>query len=340
MPTERVHLGCFPTPVHKWSPPGVPEGVEMYIKRDDLSGMQMSGNKVRKLEFLMAEAKREGADCIVTIGGIQSNHCRATATAARYLGMECHLALRQAGPLVDRDPGLVGNLLVDRLVGAHIHLHTKEEYARLGSEKLGQVLADKLRAEGKRPYVIPVGGSNALGMWGYVECVREMADDIRRLGITDIAAACGSGATLGGLALGNQLAGLGCRVSSYGVCDSEDYFYDFVDDLIRGMGCKVESRGAMRCVQAKGLGYAMSKEEELATMRDVSMTTGVVMDPVYSGKALHAMLQEMRASPDEWRGRKVLFVHTGGLLGMYDKEAQLLPLMNEGRVHRLDLPQA
>lgn len=182
VPTERVHLGRLSTPIHKWDLPSA--AGEVFIKRDDLSGMQMSGNKVRKLEFLMAEAKRSGADSVVTIGGIQSNHCRATAVAARYLGMDCHLILRHSAPLVDRDPGLCGNLLVERMVGAHLHLHTKEEYARLGSVRLGEILAERLRADGKRPYVVPVGGSNALGMWGYLECIAEMEEDVRRLGIT------------------------------------------------------------------------------------------------------------------------------------------------------------
>ena len=180
-----------------------------------------------------------------------------------------------------QDPGLTGNLLVERMVGAHVHLHSKEDYARVGSERLGAALADRLRQEGRRPYFIPVGGSNALGLWGYVQSVAEMEGDIRELGITDVAAACGSGATLGGLALGSHLAGLGCRVSAYGVCDDEDYFYDFVDGLFRGAGADVgPSRALMRCVQAKGLGYAMSAEDELCTIRDVALATGETTDCV------------------------------------------------------------
>ncbi|KAF3612549.1 Bifunctional D-cysteine desulfhydrase/1-aminocyclopropane-1-carboxylate deaminase, mitochondrial [Capsicum annuum] len=133
--------------------------------RDDLSGMQLSGNKVRKLEFLLADAVAQGADCIVTIGGIQSNHCRATAVAAKYLNLDCYLILRTSKLLVDKDPGLTGNLLVERLVGAHIDLVSKEEYAKVGSEALAKILKEKLLNEGRKPYVIPVGGSNSLGTW-------------------------------------------------------------------------------------------------------------------------------------------------------------------------------
>ncbi|KAL5709182.1 D-cysteine desulfhydrase [Ranunculus cassubicifolius] len=135
------------------------------MQRDDLSGMQLSGNKVRKLEFLMADAVKQGADCIVTIGGIQSNHCRATAVAAKYLNLDCYLILRTSKILADKDPGLTGNLLVERLVGAHVDLVSKEEYSKIGSEVLTNFLKERLISEGRRPYVIPVGGSNSLGTW-------------------------------------------------------------------------------------------------------------------------------------------------------------------------------
>ncbi|CAA0820958.1 Bifunctional D-cysteine desulfhydrase/1-aminocyclopropane-1-carboxylate deaminase-mitochondrial [Striga hermonthica] len=133
LPSHIFSLGHFPTPIHKWNLPNLPKNTEVYLKRDDLSGMQLSGNKVRKLEFLMADAVEKGADCIITIGGIQSNHCRATAVAARYLNLDCYLILRTSKVLVDQDPGLTGNLLVERLVGAHIDLVSKEEYASVGS---------------------------------------------------------------------------------------------------------------------------------------------------------------------------------------------------------------
>ena len=169
-PTRRYNLARTPTPVHRWHLPGTPDGCEVYIKRDDLTGMQLSGNKVRKLEFLLAEAMDRDADCVITIGGVQSNHCRATAVAARYLGLDSHLILRAPQSIAeDGDPGLVGNLLVERAVGANIHLVTKREYAAHGSVALAESLRRRLEREGKRPYVVPVGGSNAIGTWGYVD---------------------------------------------------------------------------------------------------------------------------------------------------------------------------
>uniref|UniRef100_A0A453PPE6 Tryptophan synthase beta chain-like PALP domain-containing protein n=1 Tax=Aegilops tauschii subsp. strangulata TaxID=200361 RepID=A0A453PPE6_AEGTS len=127
---------------------------------------QLSGNKVRKLEFLLSDAVAQGADCVITVGGIQSNHCRATAVAAKYLNLDCYLILRTSKLLVDQDPGLVGNLLVERLLGAHIDLVSKEEYGKIGSVALADLLKKRLLEEGRKPYVIPVGGSNSLGTWG------------------------------------------------------------------------------------------------------------------------------------------------------------------------------
>uniref|UniRef100_A0A0E0CS40 Tryptophan synthase beta chain-like PALP domain-containing protein n=1 Tax=Oryza meridionalis TaxID=40149 RepID=A0A0E0CS40_9ORYZ len=259
--------------------------------RDDISGMQLSGNKVRKLEFLMADAVAQGADCVITVGGIQSNHCRATAVAAKYLNLDCYLILRTSKLLVDKDPGLVGNLLVERLVGAHIDLVSKEEYGKIGSVALADLLKKKLLEEGRKPYVIPV------------EAIREIEHQIQISGdvqFDDIVVACGSGGTIAGLALGSKLSSLKAK--------------------------------------AKGLGYAMNTAEELKFVKDIATATGIVLDPVYSGKAAYGMLKDMGANPTKWKGRKILFVHTGGLLGLYDKVDELSSLSGSWR--RMDLEES
>ncbi|MCO5579918.1 hypothetical protein L7F22_033785 [Adiantum nelumboides] len=342
LPTQFVSLGQFPTPIHRWNLPNLPAGAEVWIKRDDLTGMQLSGNKVRKLEFLLAAAKSEGADCVITLGGIQSNHCRATAVAARYLNLDCYLILRTSRTQVDEDPGLVGNLLVERMVGAQIELVSKEEYCLYGAEVLGKMLKQKLITEGRSPYIIPVGGSNSLGAWGYVEAVKEIEDQLREKtcpadGFDDVVMACGSGGTTAGLALASHLSTLKARVHAYGVCDDAEYFYNYVQGLLDGMNAKIASRDIVNVVDAKGLGYAMSTSAELKVVKEVAETTGIVLDPVYSGKALVGLLKDMKERPEEWAGRKVLFVHTGGLLGMYDKLQQLQPLM--GKWQRFQIPE-
>ncbi|XP_021292062.1 bifunctional D-cysteine desulfhydrase/1-aminocyclopropane-1-carboxylate deaminase, mitochondrial [Herrania umbratica] len=342
IPSHVFSLGHLPTPIHKWNLPNLPQNTEVWLKRDDLSGMQLSGNKVRKLEFLMAEAVAQGADCVITIGGIQSNHCRATAVAAKYLNLDCYLILRTSKVLVDQDPGLTGNLLVERFVGAHIQLISKEEYAQIGSVALTNVLKEKLLKEGRRPYVIPVGGSNSLGTWGYIEAMREIEQQlqIRSNGVKfdDIVVACGSGGTIAGLSLGSWLGELKAKVHAFCVCDDPDYFYDFVQGLVDGLQAGVNSRDIVSIINAKGLGYAINTSEELKFVKEIAAATGVVLDPVYSGKAAYGMMKDMAENPKNWEGRKVLFIHTGGLLGLFDKIDQMSSLV--GNWQRMDVNES
>lgn len=342
IPSHFYSLGHLPTPIHQWSLPGLPTNTEVWIKRDDLSGMQLSGNKVRKLEFLMADAKAQGADCVITIGGIQSNHCRATAVAARYLNLDCYLILRTTRAQVDEDPGLTGNLLVERMVGANIELVSKEEYARVGSVALGKLLEDRLLKEGRKPYVIPVGGSNSLGTWGYIEATREIEQQVEEKkvpGITffdDIVVACGSGGSIAGLSLGSHLSNLKAKVHAFAVCDDPDYFYDYTQGLLDGLNAGLNSRDLISIINAKGLGYAMSTTEELKCVTEIAETTGIILDPVYSGKAVYQMLKDIKENPSKWGGRKILFIHSGGLLGMFDKVQQLQPLIGKWQRFKVD----
>ncbi|XP_040998850.1 bifunctional D-cysteine desulfhydrase/1-aminocyclopropane-1-carboxylate deaminase, mitochondrial [Juglans microcarpa x Juglans regia] len=341
IPSHVFSLGHLPTPIHKWNLPNLPNNTEVWLKRDDLSGMQLSGNKVRKLEFLMADAVAQGADCVITIGGIQSNHCRATAVAAKYLNLDCYLILRTSKVLVDQDPGLTGNLLVERLVGANVNLISKEEYAKIGSVTLTNILKEKLLNEGRRPYVIPVGGSNSLGTWGYIEAIREIEQQLQTgtgdIKFDDIVVACGSGGTIAGLSLGSSLSTLDAKVHAFSVCDDPDYFYDFVQGLLDGLGADVDSHNIVNVQNAKGLGYAINTSEELKFVREVAAATGVVLDPVYSGKAAYGMMKDMAENPKKWEGRKILFIHTGGLLGLFDKVEQMATSLGNWR--RMDLDE-
>lgn len=339
IPSHFYSLGILPTPIHRWNLPGLPTNTEVWIKRDDLSGMQLSGNKVRKLEFLMADAKAQGADCVITIGGIQSNHCRATAVAARYLNLDCYLILRTTRAQVDEDPGLTGNLLVERMVGANIELVSKEEYARVGSVALGKLLEERLLKEGRKPYVIPVGGSNSLGTWGYIQTVREIEQQVEEKKapfFDDIVVACGSGGTIAGLSLGSHLSNLQAKVHAFSVCDDPDYFYDYTQGLLDGLNASLNSRDLISIINAKGLGYAMSTTEELKFVTEIAETTGIILDPVYSGKAAYQMLKDIMENPYKWGGRRILFIHSGGLLGMYDKVQQLQPLIGKWQRLKVD----
>ncbi|XP_017247894.1 bifunctional D-cysteine desulfhydrase/1-aminocyclopropane-1-carboxylate deaminase, mitochondrial [Daucus carota subsp. sativus] len=335
IPSHTYSLGHFPTPIHRWNLPNLPKNTEVWLKRDDLSGMQLSGNKVRKLEFLLADAVAQGADCIVTIGGIQSNHCRATAVAAKYLNLDCYLILRTSKVLLDKDPGLTGNLLVERLVGAHVDLVSKEEYSKVGSVALTNLLKEKLLKEGRKPYVIPVGGSNSLGTWGYIEAIREIEMQLQQsassVGFDDIVVACGSGGTIAGLSIASWLSELKAKVHAFCVCDDPEYFYDYAQGLLDGLQAGVKSRDIVNVENAKGVGYALSTSEELKFVKEVAEATGVILDPVYSGKAAYGMMKEMTKNPTNWEGRRVLFIHTGGLLGLFDKTDEMAALVGKWR---------
>lgn len=315
-PLHRIRLANLPTPLEAWTPSTCPTGTSMWLVRDDMTGAALSGNKVRKLEFLLADALACGCDSILTCGGIQSNHARATAVAAARLGLTSHLYLRVTDPA--EDPGRDGNLLLNHQVGAMLHLITPDQYQDRNMHM--QAEADRLRTLGQHPYIIPEGGSNALGCWGYIEALREWNDhhDIQRLGITDIVVALGSGGTAAGLAAGLSLLNMPIRLHAVNVCDDADYFHRHIQELFDDLGLTIDARKQIDIIDGYvGLGYAKSRSEELTLLCDVARETGILLDPVYTGKAFMALQQELHANPDRFQGHKILFVHTGGLFGLY-----------------------
>jgi D-cysteine desulfhydrase len=401
VPTHRFELANLPTPlyqiVHGRPQVFVENDITLLIKRDDATGgVELGGNKLRKLEFLLADAiLSHNSDCVVTIGGEQSNHCRATAAASRMLGLEPHLILRTrkvGAPPSSTDSttssvdlGTTGNLLVDRVLGSQIYMCTPGEYGRVGSDQLVARVCAYLAQQtnngdkndhnhgsshptGKRrrPYAIPVGGSNGIGSWGYIRAVDELVTQLQNQTVEHIVFASGSGGTAAGIVLGVALAyGKSQRqcssfaslpspqVHAVGVCDNPDYFYRQVAKIAIEMGLVLlpEEERDMGTVEefvrqhltvhnGKGLGYAVSTDEELAFISSFARDTGVVLDPVYSGKALyHFVEQEIQQKPSSYRGQTILFWHTGGTLGLYDKvdESFLSRLQESSPCHRLDV---
>ena len=267
-PERRLELAHLPTPMHRWdirvpiradaSAASLSE-IDIFIKRDDITGSELSGNKVRKLEFLLADALERGCDAVVTVGGMQSNHCRATAAACARLGLSAHLVLRrgttQRFGTTSNDPGVAGNLMVMRLCGAQLHLISDADYAAHpdGAAGLVRDLSARLAAEGARPYAFTSGGSCGLGCFGYVEMVAELERQLvansaallhapasPSLGALPPATAfdaiyfaCGSGGTAAGLALGLHLSSLDTELVGIAVDDSPAHFYTKVDALLR-----------------------------------------------------------------------------------------------------------
>ncbi len=314
---------------------GAGAGPRFWLKRDDQTGSELMGNKVRKLEYLMAEAVAEQATHVITCGGEQSNHARATAMAATQLGMRSHLILRTEDPA--RPPAATGNILLDRLCGADIEWITRPAWR--DRAQLLAAAADRIRAAGGRPYVIPEGGSNALGSWGYIRAMRELAGDLADIASPEhpvtVVYACGSGGTGAGLILGAKLLGLaarGIRVAGVNVCDDRDYFLNVIGRICREaeerwqLGTNVTPDDIDIVDGHVGLGYAKSRPEELATIRDLCRSDGVVLDPVYTGKAFHGVVTELARDPRRF-GATVAFVHTGGMFGLFPVHEQIAPLL-------------
>lgn len=306
----------------------------MAVKRDDMTGSVLSGNKVRKLEFLLADALEKGCDNIVTCGGIQSNHARATAVASRQLGLQPHLVLRWSGKIDTDMVDCRGNLLLDRVVASKIILVPPLSYTGgpgYGKDMKGlkhkmEDYKQKLESEGHTPYLIPVGGSTTVGTWGYIEAYRELMDQGLHQDFDDVVVAVGSGGTLCGLAIANYLAGSKLRIHGVCVCDNAEYFHGHIDQQLQAFGGLTDtegkplsSRDIVDVIEGyKGRGYGLNTDEELAQLLDIMSKTGVMLDPVYTLKGVRGMLAEMTSNPTRFQGKRVLYIHTGGVFGLYD----------------------
>lgn len=330
----RIPLANIPTPMEPLKRMSAKLGVDLYVKRDDLTGVELTGNKVRKLEFVLADALQQKADMVLTCGGAQSNHSRATAVAAARLGMRSRLILRTPDPF--NPPPLEGNLLLDRLAGADIVWVTPEQYKR--REEIFAREANRLRQAGSNPYVIPEGASNALGAWGYIHAAAELKRDIQTLPRgssrrTTIVHATGSGGTTAGLILGTKLLGLNARVVGINVCDDRAYFVKAIGEICEdciaryGLDLSFSRESDIEIVDGYvGLGYAQSRPEELSLLAELASTEGLFLDPVYTGKAFFGMVQELRRNA-RFFGDQVIFLHTGGIFGLLPKANEFAPLL-------------
>ena len=309
----EVSLAQRPTPLVRLQRLSARLGVELLAKRDDMTGVELSGNKVRKLEFLLADALRREASGLITCGGAQSNHARATALSAARFGLSCHLLLRVDSPAAP--PPTTANLLLDRLAGATIEWISPEQYVE--RDDLMARAAERLPG---RQVVLPEGGSNALGAWGYVRCMCELAFQLGAKRRATIVYPVGSGGTAAGLIAGVRLLDLPYRL--IGVCVAADatHFRARISAILEQMsdGAAVElARGAEIELWDSyvGRGYALSRREEREAIVELVRLEGLVTDPVYTGKAYYGMLTELRRGSD--LPQPIVFLHTGGIFGMF-----------------------
>lgn len=325
---SRLNLARLNTPLQKMTRLSEQLGKEVFFKRDDMTGLELSGNKIRKLEFLLADAKEKGATTILTCGGAQSNHCRATALAAARCGMKSILLLRTSD--VANPPAIEGNILLNKMAGAEIIWISSEEYN--DRDAIFQREIDCLKQKGEIAYVIPTGGSNYIGSWGYVQAIQEIADDLVNIGLDDgettILSATGSGGTMAGLLLGKKMFNLDLDVVGVNVCDDEQYFLDEIGAICDKFCQEYDqifsiTREDIQVLDGYvGRGYALSKPEELQAIYDLARLEGVILDPVYTGKAYYGMVSELAKNRDRF-GKRIVFIHTGGLFGLFPVAHQL-----------------
>ena len=328
---NKLHLANLPTKIQRLSRWSEESGKNIYIKRDDQTGSEWSGNKVRKLEFAVQEAVQRGCNLLITCGGIQSNHCRATVSVATSLGIKSAVLLRIGG-----EPPLEGNYFLDRLMGADVRFCSRDEYRDHRGEIM-QEMADAYASKGYKPYIIPEGASYGVGVLGYYYAMKEIVGQEKESGVCfdTVVVATGSGGTLAGLQLSNMVNGYGKNVTGVCVCDNELYFQNIAAEISRDAlpylvaqgelsqelasrwGASIKPSDFSLWEEYVGAGYALSRPEELEHIKRLARMEATVFDPVYTGKATFGMVNELRPGGRLSDAKNILFIHTGGMFGLF-----------------------
>src|SRR5438445_3389315 len=321
----RFPLAQLPTPIEKLSRLSRElGGPELVIKRDDQTGLALGGNKARKLEFLVGDALAQGADTLVTAGAAQSNHCRQTAAAAAKAGLKCELILNGQKPDVPN-----GNLLLNQLFGAREHWIDRPQRAA----KLRE-LPEQLRAQGRKPYVIGVGGSNGVGATGYVVAMIELMKQLRESGqrVDHIVFGTSSGGTQAGMELGARIARFSGKLYGLSIGKNEPEHLEYeggVAQIVNECAAYIGSEVRLAQTDIKvvygymGQGYGVVGELEREAIRLMARSEGIVLDTVYTGRAFGTLLDLIRKGVFK-SGETVLFWHTGGAPALFAYAQEVL----------------
>lgn len=327
----RQSLGFFPTPLIELSRLSKAlDGPTIFMKRDDNTGLALGGNKTRKLEFIMGDALAQGADCVITAGAAQSNHCRQTAAAAASLGLECHLVLGGEEP-----EQTSGNLLLDKIFGSHIHW--------AGANRKGEdipKIVEQLTKQGKKPYVIPYGGSNELGALAFVEAFKELESqrESMDLSFTHIVFASSSGATQAGLMLGKKILNSPAQIVGINIDKGETDKVPFDQYTVALANSTASLIGADHQFTESDLtlnsdyvgeGYGVVGTLENEAIAMTAQTEGILLDPVYTGRAMGGLIDMIRSGKIKKTDR-VLFWHTGGAPALFAYSSDLDMMKRNG----------
>jgi len=323
-PPARFSLAQLPTPLEALPLSPAPEsGIEIFVKRDDLTGSILSGNKIRKLEFLFYDLISRKSDVVITCGGVQSNHCRAVAALCAMSGIECHLALKGKKPRVPD-----GNFFFDMLFGAKTTFVTVREYEK-DVNGIMRKIANRYKGRKKKPYIIPEGGTDPLGIWGYVKALMELKKQTARakIDVDTICCAVGSGGTYAGLYLGSKIARWKVKIFGVAVARNRRYYERVIFDnciaFEKGIGKNLNIDPEEFDIDDGfiGPGYGKIGPVETDFIRNVAKNSGIVLDPAYTSKALLGLFQNIAGGKFR-KGSNIVFIHTGGQWGLLPSRAE------------------
>ena len=309
-------LAQIPTPIQEIRF----EGKSFLIKRDDLTGCELSGNKVRKLEYILEDAKRKKADIIFTCGGEQSNHARATTIAAKKIELNTKLFLWGK-----EKSNSNGNLFLNKMYGTEIEYLNKDDY-----DKVNEIMFDKrmeLLKKKKNAYVLPEGGSTTLGIWGYINFIDELRKQIDLKSIESIIAASGSGGTAAGMLVGAAINKLNLKIVAVNVLYSKEVIKKKILQLAEGcvldykINCKINSENLIILDGYSNEGYKHITQSKIKLVKKFAAETGILFDPAYTGKAFNAYYENYL---ETGKGKKNIFVHTGGFFGVFGRTKEYL----------------
>jgi L-cysteate sulfo-lyase len=316
----KLSISHQPTPLEYAARMSSLLGIELMIKRDDCTGLAGGGNKTRKLEYLLGDAQQQQADTLITIGGIQSNHARQTAAAAAKFGFDCELILQDVAGAPSDSYANNGNILLDSLCGATLHrLSVNDDCQQLAQQRI-----QALHLAGKRPYFIPIGGSNVIGSMGYVQCAYELLQQLKQqqYKVDQIIVATGSAGTQAGLLAGLIAAGSDIPVLGINVSRPAAEQNQLVSQLLRQVlqTLQLDPALAIDRVQTNGNyygpGYGISTSASEAAIKALAQREGILLDPVYTGKAMAGLIDLVNTGQLA-ANSKVLFLHTGGSQALF-----------------------
>lgn len=330
-PSKMLLSPNLPTPIHRWLfRCNNVSFDDVFIKRDDMTESFAAGNKIRKLEFIMADALARNSDAVITVGGTGSNHARATVAMCRVAGVRPIVVLRKDSNYLNSSGDIQGNLRLSSLADPVVVLVSREFYSKHGQKKVLSMASKWCVKQGfcKSPYELPVGGSTTYGVFGYLECVAEMVPFLKENHIRNVFFSCGSGGTAAGLALGFHLCSLrpNIKLIGYLACDTPAEFYAHIQhelDILLSENQQQPNVKAEDLIELrgeyKGKAYGVTSEDELQCIREVASSSGIILDGTYTGKAVNGFVQ------DKLRGivsGPSLFIHTGGMFGLFEMSSK------------------